>query len=126
MKWWSWIWIAVMAWLTAGGAVDDHESRRPVASNVLSVAAGCTCIVLVVAFSVNEVAATLGRWLIVLAVLAGARIVGDAVRDMRRLEPFSELTARENRAIRVLGVLVVMAVFGTAVAVGLFTGARAG
>jgi len=124
MRWWTWIWIGFVAWLTIGGAWDDHRDRRRPFGIVLGLASGCVCIASILAFSFEDVAAAIGRWLAPLCLLAGCQIAIEAVREVRTLAPDAELSARENRTIAALGVLAVVVTFGAAVLVGVRIGVR--
>jgi hypothetical protein len=124
MKWWIWLWLGTITWLTVGGAWDDVRDGRRAIGIGLGVAAGVSCVVSVLAFAVEPLGVALGTWLIPLSLGAGLQIVADAIKDLRALSPDSELTARENRVIEVGGVAAVGFVFGAAVVVGVLTGVR--
>jgi len=124
MNWWTWIWIGLVASLTIGGAWDDHRDKRRVLAICLGLASGGACIVSVLAFSLKDVAAAIGRWLVPLSLLAGLQIGAEVVRDIRILPPDPDLSPRENRSIKILGVVAVAIIFGAAVVVGVWTGGR--
>ncbi len=124
MKWWTWIWIGAITWLTVGGAWDDHRDRRSRLTIALGVSSGLVCIASVIAFSVDTFADILGRWLLPLSCIAGLLITAEAIRDVRSLSPDPELTARENRIIETLEVAAVALAVGGAVVVGILTGIK--
>ena len=117
MRWWSWLWVGAIVWLTVGGAWDDHRDRRGALGIWLGVASGLVCVASVLAYSVEAVGTTLGRWLLPLSVLAGAQITTEAIRDVRVLTPDPMLTRRQNKAIEAFGVAAVILVFGVALVV---------
>ena len=124
MKWWVWLWLGAITWLTVGGARDDVRDGGRTVGIWLGVVAGAACIVSVVAFRIEHVAVALGKWLLPLSLAAGLQIVADAVKDLHALSRDPELTARENRGIEIGGLAAVGVVFGAAVVVGVMTGVQ--
>ena len=124
MKWWIWLWLGMIVALTIGGAWDDYRNGRRLVGTALGVTSGLLCLFSVLSFAQESLAATLGKLLLPMSVLAGVQVVADAARDVRALSPDPELTARENRAIETFGILAVASVFGAAVIVGIILGVQ--
>jgi len=122
MEWWIWVWIGMIALLTVGGAWDDRRDHRRLLDIGLGLLSGLVCVASVVAFSLEAVAAALGRWLFPLSVLAGIQVAAEVIRDVRSLLPDPEFTARQNRSMETIAIIGVVVLFGAAVIVGIATG----
>lgn len=119
-----WLWIGVLVWLTVGGAWDDYRDRRSLPGIVLSVATGAVCVISVLALLREEIAVTLGRVLLPLAILAGVQLAIDVFGNAREVENDPALSSRENRITKHVAISFVTVVFGAADLVGIGIGLR--
>jgi len=110
MPWWSWIWIGLLAAITAGGAVCDRRDGVAGWIVALDVAAGLCCIGCIAAFHVDRVAGGLGSGLVGVVAFALVWSVVEGVRDVR--------SANEERGAVAAGVVLYALAFGPAIVLG--------
>jgi hypothetical protein len=108
MPWWVIIYLVAYSVLLGFSVWDNVRGGESISYVVLDILCDATAIALVLAFWITAVAQSLGLLLPCIFAYSCAWLVYSAPHEIRKMRPDPELTQKESRVLRSLGVMVAL------------------
>ena len=125
MTWWGNVYLTAISMLAIGNALEERKLGFGPGHILMSLCSILVLVIGVLAFLVDTVSLTFGKWVLPLMVLSLGWGIYAGIATLRRMTPFDDLTASQNSALRRIAIVISTAILSPGYAAGFYAGLTA-